>query len=253
MLGTHRIDRLERGFDKLKAVEASPTLGELYGMFLGVLRLRAYYPYSSYDNARSAFDLSGQGRTLSSVGNVPTDVYNNIIPYASFDGSTQYYTRATEAGLVITSFLTVGGWFWADTLAANMALISKQGSAGNLGWILFAETGSNAVQAEVSSDGTATTVVQTPASSFATGAWNFAVLRYIPSTELAIFLNGTWTRNTTSIPASIFGSTAAFNVGGVNNGSALLDGRAALNFLGAAGSSDTLISYLYNRSAWAFQ
>ena len=102
----------------------------------------------------------------------------------------------------------------------------------------------------ISNDGTATTGV-TSTVLCTTGTWYFVVGRFTPSTELAVFVNQTSTTTGAGIPASIFNSTTALNIGGLN-GTVLLNGRAALVFLCANALGDDLISSLFQSSRVLF-
>lgn len=230
-----------------QAKQLGPTLGEFYGQFFGLHRLRGLWPMSSITETPTVLDLSGQARTLSFGGTTTISVYNDLIPYIDFNGTTGYMFRADEAGLDITGTLTLGGFFWADSGAAIGACMSKYGSiVANRSYYLR-YNGSNAFQFGIGNGVGDTTVTSTVVA--ANDAWHFVVGRFSPSAEVAIFVDGEWTRNTTSIPGAIVSGAAQLEIGRLNsvNGQ-YLDGRAGLCFLSAAALTDTFISYLFNRS-----
>lgn len=251
-----RLARAEDQLDRLKTMEASPTLGELFGMYLGLPGLVGFWPANNYDAGGNIYDLSGQARTLTKSGTVVPTVLDppGMILYQDFQGG--FFTRASETNLQIAGNLTIGCWCWIDALdTTTRGLIGKSNSTGNQrGYTLF-KTNSDVLRFQVSSDGTATTLIDSAAP--AAGAWLFAVGRYFASTSLDLFIgqSGVFTQytNTTSIPASIFNSTAPFEIGAVNNGAAVWDGRALLCFLTRVRLRDAHIRYLYNRSAVFFQ
>lgn len=208
--------------------------------------LRGLWLYGSVDENGNALDNSGQGRTLTNVSSLQYGVYNGLVPYAIHDGSADYLTRATEAGLEITGALTFGCWVRVnDITGGTYSIIGKNNTTGNQKsfiinrgtppFNLFAfgvsSTGANGFDVN-------STVI--PADD----VWFHVVGRYTPSTELAIFVNGVKTTNTTSIPASIFNSSSAFRVGANGAGTEVLDGDTALPFLCAGALSDTLIQYI---------
>lgn len=213
--------------------------------------LRALYGMGSVDESGNVYDHSGQGRTLSNVSTLAFGVYNTLVPYAIHDGSADCLRRADEAGLDITGVLTCGGWFYATdaTPGADMGLFTKWSTLGQRAYALKLLT-TGLVQGLVSSNGTLETTVSSAAVSTAT--WFHVALRYTPSTELSLWVNGVETVNTTSIPASIFSSSAALEIGAFNAGSSVLDGRSTLGFLCAAALGDTTITTLYQSQRAVF-
>lgn len=84
--------------------------------------------------------------------------------------------------------------------------------------------------------------------------WFFAVGRYKPSLEIAAFVNGEKTVNTTSIPADIYSGAASFLIGAKDEGAAgsLLHGGASLCFLCASALPDGVINGLYQHTRALF-
>lgn len=234
------------------------TGGEYLAWFQNLPALRGLWAAGSADNTGAMYDRSGQQRTLTYNGNPTLNIHNSLVPYWDYDGTGDYHSRADEAGLdvlgtetVIASAihgLTVGAWAWVDTGGTD-GIIGKWDSAGNQrSYVLLDST--TTFRFGVSSNGTLETVVDSQARS--TGAWYFLVGRFTPSTEIAIFANGTKSVNTTSIPASVFGSTAAFEIARRTSAGTEIDGRVSIGFLCAAALSDTLITYLWERTRGAF-
>lgn len=246
MLPLVKLNQLDRRMDRQEAKPLGPTLGEFYGNYFGIHRLRAYWPMSSTSETPTVLDLSGQGRTLSFNGTVNISVYGDFIPYMDFNGTTGFLNRADEAGLDITGTLTLGGWFWADSGAAIGALIAKWSNAAANQSYALRYTGSNTVQVLIGDGAASKTLTSTVA--FANDAWHFVVGRFSPSAELAIFVDGTWTKNTSSVPAALVNSNQQLEIGRLNvtNGQ-YLDGRAGKCFISAAALSDTFVNYLYSR------
>jgi len=220
--------------------------------------IRGVWPMSSFDSAGNAYDMSGQARTLTYNGN-PLYNYSNLAPYIQFDGTGDRLTRADEAGLDITGTesyvapvangLTMLGWFYvtAFDVAANDGLFSKWITAGNLrSYLLYIPTPASQIATFViSTDGIATVAVSTTTISI--GRWYFIASRFVPSTSLDIWLNGTKTTNAVGIPASIFNSTSLLEIGSMQNGANPFNGRASMCALCATALSDAIIGTLYQQ------
>ena len=229
--------------------------------FLLLPGLRGFWPMSSISNAGNAYDLSGQGRTLTYTGN---PLYNvvGLAPYIDLDGAGDYLTRADEADLDITGAatvlatdlrgLTMGGWFWIDSLApgADDAFIGKWNTVGDQrSYLLNFTDASNSVSFSVSSLGTAVTVVTVTSAAITAAAWHFMVGRFDPSTEINVWVDNVEVVNAVGTPASIYSGTANLNIGAHSNGATgLLDGRASLCFLCAAFLPDAHIKQLWEQT-----
>jgi hypothetical protein len=210
---------------------------------------------SSIDETQDAYDISGQSRKMNAVG-TPTFGVDNYLPYAEYDGASQYHTRADEAGLDITGNLTLGGWFYFNNAAgSDETMFGKWSITGNIRSYGLHRKTDGKIEARVSSNGTAETVQE---STDAVGAstWAFCALRYVASSELSIFVGlptvpGSVLSediNTTSIPASINSgasqlSVAVREVGGTP--AAYADMRAAMLFLCATDLSDDHLNMFY--------
>lgn len=222
------------------------------GLHLQLPQLRGYWPMSSVDENGAVYDLSGQGRTLTNANATPFAWYN-LLPYADFTpGSTQYLHRADESGLDITGAITLGGWFYLDTLAPgnNFGLITKYTAAGNQrAYILYFNDATNQFGFNVSSDGTAGgTVIVLSTATLAVSTWYHVVGRYTPSTLLSVYVDGVATTNAVAIPAAISNSNASIMIGSYDAGAYLLDGRACQCFLCADDLDDVLIWTLYEQT-----
>lgn len=244
-----RITRLERTARRLTRYEpALDQLGAEMGLYLGLPGLVGLWPLNNYDASGNVYDLSGQARTLTKNGTVVPTVQEPALLYQDFQGG--YFQRADEADLSITGNLTVGGWFWIDALDATpRGAIGKSNSTGNQRSYTLFQTTTDVLRFQVSSDGTATTLIDSATPPVA--QWLFAVGRYQASTRLDLFVGSgptlRVTTNTTSIPAAIFDSTAPFEIGAVNNGANVWDGRARMCFLCRARLRDDHINHLFQR------
>lgn len=203
--------------------------------------LRGLWAFSSVNESGNIIDLSGQGRTLTNNGTATRAILPSGLPYAIYNGSTQYFSRADEAGLDITGALTIGGWFYAAALA-DVGLIGKFAfTAGNYkSYLLRILDATGAIRFTVSADGSASVAINT-ATGIATGSWHFIAGRFTPSTEIAVFVDGVKTVNTTSIPASLYNSNQPLQIGAYDAGTKLFTGRSAPCFLSAAAIPDDLL------------
>lgn len=234
-----------------------PTLAELYADFKGLPGLRGLWYPGSTDNTGALYDQSGQGRTLTYNGNPTLNVHGGFIPYWDYDGTGDYHSRADEAGLDILGTetiyasaqrgLTLGGWIWLDSVAANQGFIGKWTAAGNQrSYVLYFDSGAASFRMAVSSLGS-NQFVSTGGAAVTTGKWYFVVGRFTPSVNYGQFLNGAWTNTTTTPPAALFNASAALQVGAFDTANNL-DGRIALAFLCGTLLSDDQVSHLWERT-----
>lgn len=255
-----QVDKLQQEIDGLVKPEISM---DLISPFLDLPGLVGFWPMSSVQRSTgNAYDLSGQGRTLTYNGNPTYNIYNSIIPYIDLDGTGDFLSRPDETDLDILGTetiyasgvrgLTLGGWYWFDdnTPAAVEYMISKFGGGGQRSFALTRRT-DQVARMLLSTDGTALVQVDSTVA-LDDGAWYFYVGRFEPSTELAVFVNGVKTTNATAIPASIFNSTASFEIGAQGGGGSLQNGRSSLDFLCANNLPDALINSLFQSTRGAF-
>jgi len=224
--------------------------------------LRGFWPMSSFNENGDAYDLSGQGRTLTYNGN-PTYNYSSLIHYIDLDGTGDYLSRTDEAGLDILGTesyvagaaqgLTLGGWFYFNNMAAAseycIAKYDTFGVAQRAYGLLRIATGE--ARLSISNNGAALVTV-TSVDILSPTAWYFLVGRFDPSAEMKVWINGNAWTNVAAIPASIFNSTADLTIGARTGGYELMTGRASLCFLCAAALSDSIISALFHQTRAIF-
>lgn len=238
------LNKLSRKIDRLNSLEEGPTTGEVMGLYLSLFELHGFWPFSSVDENSNAIDLSAQGRTLSAVGPPNRTALATDLPAAVFNGTTSYYSRASEPGLAITTDLTLGGWFfWNAVPTTSVNFIGRTGVSGSFSYGL--QTSGSVIQAYVSGNGTSVTAIADSQGAALPATWYFYAMRFTHSSELAIFVNSVKTVNTTAIPASIFAGTAAFQIGACSALTQFMNGRAALTFLSAGALSDGSLSRMY--------
>lgn len=229
---------------------ASPAM--VLAEYLALPELRALWPMSSVNEAGNVLDASGQGRTLTNNGGAARFVTAAGMPFINFNGSNQYLSRADEAGLSITGAFTVGGWFNLNALDGSLrGLIAKDNFAGQSSFRLAVN--SSNVQFLVARLVDLSSYSQVLVSALPLQTWRFVVGRFTPSTELALFVNGAKSTNTTSIVASMADSTVAFEIGRLaTNNANIINGNVGLGFVCAAALSDATINRLYHYSRALF-
>jgi len=258
----NQVRTLERDIERLKTHESGKTIGDAIGSYLALPGLVGFWPMSSVQRSTgNAYDISGQGRTLTYNGNPTYNIFNSLVPYIDFDGTGDFLSRADETDSDILGTetiyasavrgLTMGGWFWMDNFtAATQGLIGKNNGVTNNRSYLLLAANTPLFRFQVSVDGIAT--VSADVSSPVASAWYWLVGRYTPSAEVALFANTSKVTTTVSVPASIFNSNAAFEIGDANAGALPMDGRAALCFLCANAVSDARLDKLFNETRRLF-
>lgn len=221
--------------------------------------LVGFWPFSSVQRSTgNAYDLSGQGRTLTYNGNPVYNRYNSLVPYLDFDGIGDYLSRADETDLDIlgteTQYanpgLTLGCWVRWSALGAATGLLSKAASIGTTSFYLE-KLATDTTRLVVSTDGTTLQVSATSAVVTLTTAWYLVIGRFVPSTSVDVYLNNVKTSNTTSIIASIFNSTSAFEIGRALSTN-LMTGDIALPFLCATALPDSLVGNIWQQTRYLF-
>lgn len=251
---TNKILRLEQKVEQLGILD-SPI--DLISPFLALPGLVGFWPMSSVQRSTgNAYDLSGQGRTLTYNGNPTYNIYNNLVPYIDLDGTGDYLSRTDETDLDILGTetiynsavrgLTLGGWFWFDslTVSSNRHIIGKgiPGVDANPSYSMWVWTGSTtSINFWAIGASTGSTGIICP-----TGQWVFCVSRWIPSTSVKMWANSSTATSTSTIPASLNNSAYTFYI------MDQIDGRASLCFLCANALSDTRISVLFEQTRGAF-
>jgi len=251
------IDLLAMAFPRRR--EPNFAWGNVVSMFSMLPGLRAFWPTSSLDENGDAYDLSAQGRTLTN-NNSAAYAWTGLAHHVNLSAvATSYLSRVDEDGLDVLGTesyivaanrgLTIGGWFRPTLGGTDVGLMSKYVVGGNQRSYLLRKTAADVSYFAVSVDGAAVAAVNVTA--IAINAWQFIVGRFTPGAELATFTDGVKATNLVGVPASIFNSNSAFEVGRYNAAN-YFTGSWALGFLCAAALSDTWIAMLYEHSRSLF-
>lgn len=226
----------------------------LNSFFMNTGGMRGYWNMASRDQNAAVYDMSGQGRTLTNTATV-TFATDLLTPYAVFGGAN-YLQRADEAALDITTNLTVIALCrFTNAPSATENVITKRAASGQLSYYLRRTT-TGLAEFVVSSNGTLQTLV-TGTYVMPANQWILMVGRYTPSTALDVWsipfvTNGAGididdykTTNTTSIPATIFNSTAVFAIGATGVPNQHMTGRVMYAGLYALSLVDRIIFSIY--------
>jgi hypothetical protein len=164
---------------------------------------------------------------------------------------------SSDASFDITKELTIGGWvyFSPGSSGIDMGIISKwDTSLGNSRAYLLNKDANNKFKFSICSDGTAGRVISVDDNSvnFAEETWFFVVGRYTPSKEIALFVNGSWYRNTTAIHAALFDTPENLEIGRYSRAN-YLNGRASHAFICAYSVPDRFIEAMYAHARALFK
>lgn len=217
--------------------------------------LRGFWPMSPVAAGGSAVDLSGHGKKLGYNGAPVYNLYNDVVPYVGFDGVFDYLSHVDDAlydisgteTYIDTSIrgLTLGGWFWFNS-SGHQHFIGKWDPAGNQrGYKIQRNPVTDAIQFSTSNNGLAVYNVVSPVV-VPLNAWQFIVGRFIPGSNISIFVNTTRTGATG--PVSLFNTSVEFAIGRSGVLEEYLDGRASLCFLCAAALPDFILNDLFSIS-----
>ncbi len=222
-------------------------------VFVRLPGLYEYYPMGIRDGMGQVMEHGSGGPKLAETGSCPTGYDGNGFVHL---GNGTNYLFSTIPGVIdgteawITSSmrgLTIGGWFMIDSLPANQGgLITRWGVVTNYGYGLNV-TSTGVILCQVSGNGSSFVVASSAAQ--AVGQWIFLAGRFIPSTEVAVFVNADKTVNTAAVPASINASTQNFEIGrSAADNSLIVHGKARDVFVCASALSDALIEEIRTTS-----
>lgn len=252
MVNLLRADFQARYEPNFAAVNAIPA----YTLMSGV---RGFWPFSSVDSSVNLIDLSGQARNCTN-NNTPTFNVYGLMPYATFNGSNQKFTRADEAGLDILGNeaypvatkkgLTVCAWMRINSFGAGYSGIVTKYNTTPAQSTFFLGTnsgGPNTIEWIINSG---SNYYFPTAITGTTTRWYFVCGRFSPSADVSLFVNGTWS-STAVAPATVNNSAAALEIGAAP-GLNYFNGDITLVALYANYLSNTQVSFLYDQTRAGF-
>ena len=254
-----RLNDIEHRLRVQESKTSGPLPDELYSSLFTYPGLRSLWLAGVTYSDGAVLDLTRTGMDLTRNGGPLQFLDTRGFAYQSMDGDGDYFSHADTDAIEVSGAeafisdaskgLTLGGWFrFPAAFTAFDGLIGKYLGTGNQReYALYAQD-TAAISCAVSSDGTAAGAAGVTSAAVARNVWAFVWGRFDPSTSLTIAVNNILVTNTTSIPASIFGGTAAFEVGRLNAAGTEPQMDWAMAFLAAAYWSDSLLTYYWNRS-----
>jgi len=181
---------------------------------------------------------------------VATDWPGVLVPYVS----GTYWTLPDSVIVSPTGDMTCGGWFYATTSGAKRGWINKwyQTGVNQRSYALYVDV-SDAATFDISADGIGTSVKSVAGSAISTDQWTFAVGRIACGVSQDVFVNGTWIRDTASVPASVYDGSCKLYVGRWNeSGANYWDGYSAQWWLCGYYVPDSHIAWLFEEQASYF-
>jgi hypothetical protein len=239
------------------------SIGAALSAYSAMTGLRGLWPLSQrVFGTQNPVDISALARTLTNTGPA-TFSGQGVITYAQFDGSTNYFTRADEAELDLTTSFTMGGWFYLSALPSGTVAyaISKWLSAGDQRSYAL-RFGSNGQPSVIVSElGTSATISTSGPTSISADTWYFVAGRYDGAAQTLrlyvadtddnnLLVTGRYVTASGTVPSTIYNSTADFAIGASSGGVAttFVNGRVALPFLASVALDEDVIENLYNQS-----
>lgn len=219
-------------------------IGAAVAGHFGYQDLRGLWPLSNLDENFNAYDITGQGRTLTAT-DVVSGLYNNKIPYAEYNGSSSKHARTSEAGLQPGTDMVFGCWASVNS-ASNQWLLGKGDD-----YSLYIDGNGN--PAFRMTDSGATLQIVTSSVTVVAGNWYNIVGRMAATSVIEIFVNGVW--NSETALNDINQGATDFTLGYINAsfGTFFTDGKIAWAFIGAAASVRRQIEQHYNSAKTAFK
>lgn len=224
-------------------------------IFLELPGLVAWWPGGPGDGLGAANDIVA-ARELTPVG-TPTFGYDGH-PYIETDRTGVDYFFGSpfpdclgtegwiDAGI---RGLTIGCWIYLNSHATvTSGLVTRFGSAPQRGYSIQHNTATDAYRFTVSQTGSVAIFVDVDAP--AVGEWVFVAGRFMPSTEIAVFVNGVKGVVTAGVYSSLFATSQSLNIGRIEaDDSRILDGRLRDVFICQAALPDELIEEIRATSA----
>jgi hypothetical protein len=139
-----------------------------------------------------------------------------------FDGTDDWVWTSNDASLQITGSLSIEAWIKTSVANGDRGIFGKMAASPNYGYVLRLNSG----VAEMGVSSTGSNFVSTLGTKRVDdGQWHYVVGVYNPSGSIDLYVDGALQiSNSTSIPASIFNTTAAGAIGSTYNGSSFFNG-----------------------------
>ena len=166
----------------------------------------------------------------------------------SFNGVDDYIEIADNSDIP-TGAQTITFWMKLDTLTEPVRPLTKFGSSDGQRSFLFVILTDGTIKNVINDTGSGgdNNDIISAVSTISTGIWYHVAMRFIPSTEQTLYVNGSSVASDiTSIPSQIFDGTAPIMVGSEPTFASYFDGNIADVRIYDAELSASDISDLYN-------
>lgn len=244
--------------------------GNVIGSYLMLPGLRGFWPGSGVgpgaDTLATVANLGDlvAGNHLSDGGTRPQFDYENLIPFVTYDGSTDRHfisDASSQNGFdilgsenyIVNQGLTIGCWFRNNGSTSSRVMSKGETTANNRAYWIRTGGSATSLAFGVSSNGTDT---YEAISTITDGQWVFLAGRFDTSTEVKFYtydVDGKRTAsNTTSIPAAINNSTGNFAIAGQGDGTQKTAGDICLSFVSAMMLSDSYLDALFEQTKVLF-
>jgi hypothetical protein len=222
--------------------------------------LRGLWTGASYNRVNPwVRDISGNELHLTGSG---IQFHLNEAPCINFGvAGSDTLTRADELNLDIVGNegevtsamkgLTMGCWARPVTVDSTARYIMSKWGTTNQRSYYLAINSSNKIQGGISNAGVSSEADASSANSAVEDTWQFVALDFDPSTYVRVYLNNVYAEDTTSIPATIYSGTSAFDIAHLASAN-YFEGQLSMMFLCSASLGDDLIKWFYNQTKTLF-
>jgi hypothetical protein len=230
--------------DFVSKKDAVSALNSAITFPLSFFIIRGFWPMNVFTTTGTIKDTTNTGLDLTFTGNAGVNPENAFSTMSYYNGAG-HATPATPGNLLTTGPLTFGGWI--DVRAGSASSVGIMGryrddGANECSYSLYMTGGTNIV-ALVNGTGNPANNVTVTYPNYPGFDYRRVVVRYTPSVELAIFINGRKAvSNTVGIPATLYaGGTHPFRFGSFNNTPLYWTGHISYPFVSFWALDDAVI------------
>lgn len=222
----------------------------LFDAFQSITGVTAVWPMMRAGNLVASVS-GGFSRYLSETlgtGAIAYGRHTSGGPYMAKSG-TSYLYAADAAWNSPTGELSFAGYVKFDAVADSVnvsGIVAKWDSATNNRAFNLQRTAAGTLGFSVTPDGTSAAAKGVLTSATIGTSWTFVAARYTPSTEMKVWVNTSVGAGSTTIPAAIYDSTTALQIGIFSGSVGPLVGQIGVFGMYAAALPDATITSLYN-------
>ncbi len=184
--------------------------------------LRAFWHVSAF-NSQSRFisvPFSEQ-MTMAGTLTVTADAAWPLVEYVTFSADSQYYSKLDDSVISPTGDLTVGAWAMLTTSGTKRGLLNKwEATVANArSYTLYADVTDAATFDVAAAPGGAAQTKSVAGGVLEQDTWAFIVGRITCGVSQDVYVSGTWTKDTSSVPADVSDESTALYLGRWNEAS----------------------------------